>query len=864
MITARLPKLRRLFTWKLYAVLLAASFLTQWFRPGTAGHQADAVTSFMQVPIRTTAGDSGQPSVAVRIAYRSYGSPAAPALLLLHGSPGVAANFEHLVPMLTPYFHVIVPDLPGFGASDPWLPDYSIRAHARYMFELLDALKVDKVQVLGFSMGSGVALNMADISPERLTSITLYGGIGIQEGEGSGSYALEHLKYGLGYGFLVIGPELVPHFGLMGPRTLRHAFIRNFWDTDQRPLRQILERLRTPLLILHGVQDPLVHAWVAEEHHRIVPTSEYVLFNSSHFMLFDEGLTGTLANELLPFLRRHIDPAAPATPRTTRYAPTPVRPAQIARPTLTMLTLALATFAGEDLTCITAGELVSRGMMDLFVAVFGCMAGIFLGDVLLWAIGRTAGRGALRIGWIARRLPAARLQSAARWLDENTVRAVFTARFVPGLRLPTYLAAGIMGGRTLRLLVATAAAALVWTPLLVISVAFLGDTLIGPLRKYFGGGLSLVLAVLIGWCSLHLVTQLMTGAGRADLRLKLARLRRWEFWPMWLFYPPVLLWIAWLAIRHRSLGVVTTCNPGILHGGLVGESKFDILALSKSPRIVPTTRHDPADAGQATAAILHAVEAGGWGWPIILKPDVGQRGAGVKLARSHDDVAAYVAAAVGPVIAQPYHPGPFEAGVMYYRMPGEPHGRIFSITDKVFPFVTGDGRRSLESLILSHPRYRLQSATFFARHAANLSDVPGDGVVIRLAVAGNHCQGTLFRDGGYLITPALEAAVDELARSFQGFYFGRFDVRYSAVEAFKAGRDLAVIELNGATSESTNIYDPGWSLLRAYGVLFRQWSILFRVGAANRKAGARASTVGEVARDALRYYRGKKAASLAD
>ena len=80
--------------------------------------------------------------------------------------------------------------------------------------------------------------------------------------------------------------------------------------------------------------------------------------------------------------------------------------------------------------------------------------------------------------------------------------------------------------------------------------------------------------------------------------------------------------------------------------------------------------------------------------------------------------------------------------------------------------------------------------------------------------------------------------MDEIARAYRGFYVGRFDVRYTDVDAFKAGRDLAIVELNGVTSEPTNIYDPDGTLLDAYRQLFRQWSITFAIGAANRRAGA--------------------------
>src|SRR5262249_13176445 len=149
------------------------------------------------------------------------------------------------------------------------------------------------------------------------------------------------------------------------------------------------------------------------------------------------------------------------------------------------------------------------------------------------------------------------------------------------------------------------------------------------------------------------------------------------------------------------------------------------------------------------------------------------------------------------VIVQTYHPGPFEAGIFYYRLSGEETGHIFSITDKVFPVLAGDGRSTLEELIWRHPRYRMQARTFLARHEAERGRVLAAGERFVLALAGNHCQGTTFRDGTHLMTPELERTVDAIARHFPGFYIGRFDVRYSDPAAFKAGRDLAIVELNG-------------------------------------------------------------------
>ena len=136
----------------------------------------------------------------------------------------------------------------------------------------------------------------------------------------------------------------------------------------------------------------------------------------------------------------------------------------------------------------------------------------------------------------------------------------------------------------------------------------------------------------------------------------------------------------------------------------------------------------------------------------------------------------------------------------------------------------------------------MQTRTFFERHREALDRVPADGERVQLAVAGKHAQGTVFPEGRHLVTPALEARIDAIAQSLGGFFVGPSDVRYRDVNAFKAGLDLAIVELNGATAEPTDIYDPDGSLLAAYRQLFRQWSIVFRIGAANRASGAPVSS----------------------
>jgi hypothetical protein len=311
---------------------------------------------------------------------------------------------------------------------------------------------------------------------------------------------------------------------------------------------------------------------------------------------------------------------------------------------------------------------------------------------------------------------------------------------------------------------------------------------------------------------------------------------------MWLFYAPVAIWTVWLAVRHRGYRSLSAANPGIPDGGIVGESKIEILSKLPARWTIPFAAIEPAITDERVQSLGVAMRSRGWEFPLILKPDVGQRGTGVRLVRTLGEAADYLSVMTTRVVAQPFHPGPFEAGVFYYRFPGSQRGRILAITDKHFPAVVGDGRSSVEDLVWAHPRYRMQARTFLTRLGDKRPQVPRSGERVTLGIAGNHAQGAMFTDGRALITPALEARIDEIARECDGFFIGRFDIRYSDRDAFMAGREVAIVELNGATAECTSVYDPNGSLLAAYRQLFRQWALVFAIGAANRRLGRRASS----------------------
>jgi hypothetical protein len=338
---------------------------------------------------------------------------------------------------------------------------------------------------------------------------------------------------------------------------------------------------------------------------------------------------------------------------------------------------------------------------------------------------------------------------------------------------------------------------------------------------------------------------------RRLLLSKWRRFTRWEFWPLWAVQTPVCAYLLWLALRHRGLGTFCAANPAIPAGGFVGESKSQILAQIKAGEFVARFAKIPAgnDAQKFAKRFMSESELS---FPIVIKPDAGQRGLGVAIIHGESELEDYFAKERPDSIVQEFAAGQ-EFGVLYFRCPGEPRGHIFSVTEKRFPVITGDGASTLERLILLDDRAVCSAAMFLEKNHARLGWIPAEGEKVPLTDIGNHCRGTVFLDGAHILTPDLESAIDRIAQSFDGFYFGRFDIRTPSPADFQRGRNFKIIELNGATSEATHIYDPRHNYFYGQRILREQWRILFAIGAANRARGAKIPTVLELAKMLLDY-----------
>ena len=331
----------------------------------------------------------------------------------------------------------------------------------------------------------------------------------------------------------------------------------------------------------------------------------------------------------------------------------------------------------------------------------------------------------------------------------------------------------------------------------------------------------------------------------------LVKLFNYEYWTWWVFFLPVVPYWAFLALRNRSLTYFTTVNPCIPDGGVFGESKMDILNQI-DPKYLPTTLFVPLNEG--FEAVLGKLKNSQMNFPIVAKPDVGGRGFRVERIDNEQELQAYLAAAIMPVILQEFVDYELELGVMYARLPGQPKGRVTSITQKEFLTVQGNGRSTIGELLQQNTRARMAMDELRERINGEWNLVVPMQETRLVQPIGNHCLGTKFLNANHLINSRLSQVFDDIAVPITGFYYGRFDLKVSNLADLYAGKNIKIMELNGATSEPGHIYDPAYRLWKAYRDVMQHMKIVANISAANQKLGVRPTPLRQLLKNSSDYF----------
>nr|WP_314839814.1 D-alanine--D-alanine ligase [uncultured Flavobacterium sp.] len=318
------------------------------------------------------------------------------------------------------------------------------------------------------------------------------------------------------------------------------------------------------------------------------------------------------------------------------------------------------------------------------------------------------------------------------------------------------------------------------------------------------------------------------------MKLFFHKITHWEYWPFQIVYIPIYFLWSYYSIKAKSIFFFNASNPTIKNGGFMMESKkeiYDLIPQQYYPKTELVLEGTPVE------NVIKTVEGAAIKYPFIAKPDVGLRGSGVKKINTVQDLKEYAEKANFNYLVQDLIPFSNEVGIFYVRYPNEKLGRITGIVSKEFLIITGDGFSTVQELIKQNPRYELQLNVLKKEYGKKLFEILPKGEKLNLVPYGNHARGAKFLDGSHWITPKLTQTINEMCLQIPGFYFGRLDVMYNTIEELEQGINFAVVELNGAGSEPTHIYDPKHSLFFAWKELARHITYMYEISVANHKNG---------------------------
>lgn len=312
------------------------------------------------------------------------------------------------------------------------------------------------------------------------------------------------------------------------------------------------------------------------------------------------------------------------------------------------------------------------------------------------------------------------------------------------------------------------------------------------------------------------------------------QLTNWEYWPFHVVYALIYPVYLWYCVRAKNLFFSFAANPGIENGGFVMESKkkiYDLIPNEYKPFTLFFEPHTNIE------IIFTEIEHYKLGYPLIIKPDIGEKGQWVKKINSSDELIEAVQLFPFPFLIQPFISYENEIGLFYVKHPNDLTGKITGIVKKEFVQVTGDGIHTIRTLLLKEPRYILQIDQLEKICAADMDIILPNGDTKLILPFGNHARGALFVDVSHWVNEELEMTFNKICSTINGFYFGRLDIKYDSIELLEKGKNLCIIELNGAGSEPTHIYDPRHSIFFAWKEIIRHWRLLFKIAVANKNAG---------------------------
>lgn len=317
------------------------------------------------------------------------------------------------------------------------------------------------------------------------------------------------------------------------------------------------------------------------------------------------------------------------------------------------------------------------------------------------------------------------------------------------------------------------------------------------------------------------------------LKLFLHKISNWEYWPYQVVYLPVYFQYLFYAAKTRSFFYFNASNPTFKNGGFFLESKkeiYDLIPTEYYPKTILIDSNTPLN------EVIAKIKAENIQYPFIVKPNIGLRGTAVKKINTIEELEKYVQKAKFEILIQDLIPYENEIGLFYVKLPNQP-GKITGIVAKEFMILTGNGKNTLRELIQQDLRYLFQLETLEEEYKEQLENILPSGQTINLVPYGNHCRGTKFVDASHEITSEMTQNFNKICNQIEGFHFGRMDIMYQSFPDLAQGKNFQIVEINGAISEPTHMYDPKHSLLFGWKELTRHFHYMYLISKHNKQNG---------------------------
>ena len=315
----------------------------------------------------------------------------------------------------------------------------------------------------------------------------------------------------------------------------------------------------------------------------------------------------------------------------------------------------------------------------------------------------------------------------------------------------------------------------------------------------------------------------------------LSRIRDWSHWPFGLFYFPLFpVWL-WYCLKGRSLWFFSSSNPRIPFGGFEGESKCDIYTQLPNDSYPQTRYVDPA---WQEEKMLQQVRLHELTFPLIVKPDVGMDGIGVRKIDDLEALLQYHARSPFPYLIQEFIALPQEVSIFYYRYPGCDTGHVSAFIAKDLPRIQGNGISTVGELISRQIHTKRYIRFLKRQHGFRWHSILGRGEELVLSLIGNRWYGARFTDLSAWINPALVRAFDSLSHFSECLYYGRYDIMCRSVEEMAEGKNFVILEFNGAGSIPNHVFAGRYTLIQAYLEIIRHWQRLYHISRLNQRRGA--------------------------